>query len=87
MRASILDVDANLIGIALLGNLRIVIVKGGITEPESERITHGHVERVEVAVTHIDILLVVGIVNVPPIAFLTLAKYVDARILVNGEIL
>ena len=83
----VLDVDCHFVGIALLGNLRIAIFEGGVAEAEAKGIADGHVERVEVAVAHINVLLVVGIVDILHVTFLALVQHVDAGILVDREIL
>ena len=84
--ASILYGDCHVINVVLLGNLRIAILESGLTEAKAERITDGHIERVEVTVADVDILLVIGIIDVLLVTFLTLVQHVDLRVLVDGEI-
>ena len=83
----ILNGDRHVVDIVLLGNLGIAILEGGIAEAEAEGIAYGHFERVEVAIAHVDVLLVVGIVNIFLVTLLALVHHVDFRIFVDGEVL
>ena len=87
MGTSVLDCDSHVVDIVFLGYLSIAILEGGVTQTIAEGITHGDIERVEVTVAHIDILFIVGIVNVTHITLLPLIQHIDAGILVDGEIL
>ena len=87
MVTRILHSDSHIVDVVLLSHLSIAVLESGIAESEAEGIAHGHLEGVEVTIAYVDILLVVGVIHVLHVTLLTLVQHVDARILVDGEVL
>ena len=87
MVTRILHGDGYIVGVVLLSHLRIAVLEGGVAQAEAEGIAHRHLKAVEVTIAHVDILLIVGVIHILHIALLTLVQHVDARILVDGEVL
>ena len=63
-RTGVLDVDFNGIDAIGLADTQVLITKGGIAQTEAEGVGHGLAEGVEIAVAHVDVLLIVGVVDI-----------------------
>ena len=86
MVTCVLNSNRHVVDIVLLINLGIAIFERGIAKTESEGIAHGYLERVEIPIAYIDILLIVGIVHILHIAALHGIHEVNLSRLIHGEI-
>ena len=62
--ACILNFNLHGIDAVLLLNFEIVVFEGGVAQAEAEGISHGLAERVEITIAYVDVLLIVGEIDV-----------------------